>query len=87
MRTILPVSGLVTHEAQIRFVYQGSRLKGMTRALVSQLESRQATELVDDEWNQSIGCLRIAGPHLLQENGNFASRLLLHAFSSFGTEV
>ena len=57
MSTILPVSCLVAHQAQIRFVYQGCRLKGMTGALVSQLEPRETAELVDDQRNQLIGCL------------------------------
>jgi hypothetical protein len=82
MSAILPVSCLIAHQAQIRFVHKGCRLKGMTGPLVTELKSRETAELVDNQGNQLIGCLRIACPDLLQEYGDFANRCLMHGLPS-----
>ena len=57
MSAVLPISGLIAHQAQIRLVDQGSRLKGVTGPLVSQLKPGETAELVDDQRNQFFGCL------------------------------
>ena len=57
MSAVLPISCLIADQAQIRFVDQGSRLKGVTGPLVSQLTQGETAELVDDQRNQFFGCL------------------------------
>jgi hypothetical protein len=64
---------LVAYQAQIGFVHQRRRLKGISRALISQLETGEAAELIDDQRDKPIRCPRVARANLFQENGDFAT--------------
>lgn len=54
MRAVLPLNLSLADESQIRLMYQGRRLQGVTRALFAQVACGLPVQLGVDDWKQPI---------------------------------
>ena len=52
MHSVAKVGRIMTREANVNFVDQGSRLEGVSGTLVSQMFLRDATQLGVDQWKK-----------------------------------